>query len=66
MGTLQGFFLESLYQVVPEDRQIYCSHVATLEKECDENAGSMGNVMERLIISLDSSDKDDVDKWRES
>jgi hypothetical protein len=62
MGVLQGFFLESLYQIVPEDRQSFCSHVATLQEECDENDKCTENVMERLIISLHSSDEDDEDK----
>jgi hypothetical protein len=53
-----------LNKIVPEDRQIYRSHVATLEEECDENDESMENVMERLIISSDSSNEDDEDKWR--
>jgi hypothetical protein len=64
MGILQEFFLRSLYEILPEDRQSYCSHVATLEEECDENDGCMEDVMERLINSLDSSDEDDEDKWR--
>jgi hypothetical protein len=38
--------------------------VATLGEKCDENDECMENVVERLIISSDSSGEDDEDKWR--